>query len=132
MFRTMPPLIVALLAFAPVSRASEMPDYRVVAGWSHLPTGIELGPVSAVATDAKDRVYVAHRGPKPILVFDRDGTFLRSWGDEHLKTVHGLRIDPEGNVWTTDIGDHLVRKFDPDGKLLLTLGKKGQASNKVD
>ncbi len=86
----------------------------------------------AVATDSKDRVYVAHRGPKPILVFDRDGTFLRSWGDDHLKTAHGLRIDPEGNVWLTDVGNHLVMKFDPEGKLLLSLGRKGRAGDKPD
>ncbi len=114
------------------SPAKKFPDYRPVAGWSQLPPKVVLGPVSAVATDAKDRVYVAHRGPKPILVFERDGTFLRSWGDDHIKTVHGLRIDPDGNVWATDIGNHLVMKFDPEGKLLLSLGKKGEAGAKPD
>jgi DNA-binding beta-propeller fold protein YncE len=126
-----------LLAVAGVSRAADrpadaLPDYRPVAGWPQLPPDVKLGPVSAVATDAKDRVYVAHRGPMPVLVFDRDGTFLRSWGDDHLKTPHGLRVDPEGNVWLTDVGHHLVLKFDPDGKLLLSLGTKGRAGNKPD
>ena len=113
-------------------RAEKFPDYRPVAGWPQLPPKVELGPVSAVATDAKDRVYVAHRGPKPVLVFDRDGKFVRSWGDEHIKTAHGLRIDPEGNVWVTDIGSHLVMKFDAGGKLLLSLGQKGRAGDKDD
>src|SRR5262245_3419156 len=113
-------------------RPDQFPDYRPVAGWPQLPPKLELGPVSAVATDAEDRVYVAHRGPRPVLVFDRDGTFLRSWGDDHIKTAHGLRVDPEGNVWVTDIGDHLVMKFDPEGKLLLSLGKKGQAGDQPD
>lgn len=113
-------------------RAEKLPDYRPVAGWPRLPPKLTLGPVSAVATDARDRVYVAHRGPRPVLVFDRDGTFLRSWGDDHVKTAHGLRIDPAGNVWLTDIGNHLVMKFDPDGKLLLSLGTKGQAGNTAD
>ncbi|OWK38250.1 NHL repeat domain protein [Fimbriiglobus ruber] len=85
-----------------------------------------------MATDAKDRVYVAHRGPKPVLVFDRDGTFLRPWGDDHIRTAHGLRVDPAGNVWLTDIGSHLVMKFDPAGKLLLSLGRKGKAGDKPD
>ncbi|MBA4187071.1 MAG: hypothetical protein C0467_03550 [Planctomycetaceae bacterium] len=113
-------------------KAKGIPDYQVVAGWAQLPPKLELGPVSAVATDSKDRVFVAHRGPKPILVFDRDGKFLRSWGDDHLKMPHGLRIDPEGNVWVTDLTYHLVMKFDPEGKLLLSLGKKGEAGNKPD
>src|SRR3954452_8941551 len=108
------------------------PDYRPVAGWPELPPKFELGPVSAVATDSEDRVYVAHRGARPVLVFDRDGKFLRSWGDDHIKTAHGLRVDPDGNVWVTDIGDHLVMKFDPGGKLLLSLGKKGRPGDKPD
>lgn len=122
------------LAFAGVARADDrkLPDYRPVAGWPQLPPGLELGPVSAVATDAGDRVFVAHRGPKPILVFDRDGKFVRAWGDEHIKTAHGLRIDHHGHVWVTDVGNHLVMKFDPEGKLLLSLGQKGRAGDTPD
>lgn len=124
-------LALPLLAPALVSRADDgFPDYRPVAGWPQLPPAVELGPVSAVATDAKDRVYVAHRGRHPVLVFARDGTFLRSWGDDHIKTAHGLRVAPDGGVWVTDIGNHLVMKFDPDGKLLLALGEKGRAGDK--
>jgi len=114
------------------ARAKEIPDYQPVAGWPELPPKLELGAVSAVATDSKDRVYVAHRAAKPILVFDREGKFLRSWGDDHIKTPHGLRVDPDGNIWVTDIGNHLVMKFDPEGKLLLSLGKKGEASDLPD
>jgi DNA-binding beta-propeller fold protein YncE len=113
----------------PAEKPKRFPDYQPVAGWPQLPPRFEFAQVSAVATDAKDRVFIAHRGPKPVMVFDRDGKFIRSWGDEHLKTPHGLRIDPDGNVWLTDIGNHVVLKFDPEGKLLLSLGKKGQAGN---
>jgi DNA-binding beta-propeller fold protein YncE len=130
-------LAVAMLSAVAIGRADErhadkLPDYRPVAGWPTIPAEIKLGPVSAVATDVKDNVFIAHRGPKPILIFDRAGKFLRSWGDDHIKTAHGLRIDPEGNVWVTDIGNHLVMKFDPEGKLLLTLGQKGRAGDAPD
>lgn len=109
-----------------------IPDYRPVAGWPQLPPDVKLGRVSGVATDAADRVCVFHRGKQPILVFDRDGKFLRSWGDGVIDTAHGLRIDRDGNVWVTDIGHHLVMKFDPAGKLLLTLGQKGKPGDGPD
>ena len=124
--------LAALALIASAASADGLPDYRAVAGWLKLPADVKLGPVSAVAADAADRVYVAHRGPKPVLVFDRDGTFLRGWGHDAIKTPHGLRIDPAGNVWLTDIGNHLVMKFDPDGKLLLSLGTKGEAGADAD
>src|SRR5438067_10688052 len=96
--------LLALLSLASLVRADErpggkFPDYRPVAGWPKLPDGVQLGPVSAVATDSADRVFVFHRGKKPVLVFDRDGKFLRSWGDDRVKTAHGLRIDKGNNVW---------------------------------
>src|SRR5688572_11022434 len=123
-------LPVASLLAGPVR--SDVPDYRPVAAWPQLPDGLKLGAVSGVATDSADRVYVFHRGKKPILVFDREGKFLRSWGDDLIKSAHGLRIDRENNVWVTDIGRHLVMKFDSAGKLLLTLGKKDTAGDGRD
>ena len=106
--------------------AARIPEYRPLPGWPTLPGEIELGSVSAVATDSSDRVFVFHRGKRPVLVFDSDGKFLRSWGDGRIKTAHGLRIDHDNNVWVTDIGNHQVMKFDAEGKLLLSLGKKGE------
>jgi DNA-binding beta-propeller fold protein YncE len=109
-----------------------IPDYQPVRGWPKLPADLKLGAVSAVATDAADRVYVFHRGKHPILVFDRAGHYLRSWGDDQIQTAHGLRIDHAGHVWVTDIGNHLVMKFSAEGKLLLSLGKKGEAGATAD
>jgi DNA-binding beta-propeller fold protein YncE len=113
-------------------QASKFPDYQPVPGWPKLSAGVKFGPVSAVATDSADRVFVFHRGKQPIMVFERDGTFVRSWGDEYIKSAHGLRIDHENNVWLTDTGYHQVFKFDPQGKLLLTLGKKGEPGSGPD
>jgi DNA-binding beta-propeller fold protein YncE len=80
------------LAFAAVAARADAPpptlsDYRAVAGWPTVPADVTFGPVSAVATDAADRVYVAHRGPRPVLVFDRGGTFLRSWGQDPARAA---------------------------------------------
>jgi DNA-binding beta-propeller fold protein YncE len=133
------PLLALLLlaAIAASGRADDacrgrIPDYRPVPGWPRLPADVKLGPVSAVATDAADRVFVLHRGPRPVLVFDPDGSFQSSWGDDVLKTPHGLRIDGRSHVWITDIGNHQVLKFDAHGKLLLTLGQKGKPGNDAE
>ncbi|MBM3748264.1 MAG: 6-bladed beta-propeller [Acidobacteria bacterium] len=94
-----------------------------------MPAGWTFGRVSGVATDAAGRVYVAHRGvhADPILVFDSQGKYLRSWGKGIFGSPHAVRVDPEGNVWTTDTVTHQVIKFTPEGMPLLTLGVKGQA-----
>jgi DNA-binding beta-propeller fold protein YncE len=85
--------------------------------------------VAAVATDSRDRVFVFSRGDHPLMVFDRDGTFLSSWDDVTFVRPHGLTIGPDDAVYLTDDQDHTVRKFTPDGQLLLTLGTSGTPSD---
>jgi streptogramin lyase len=94
-----------------------------------MPEGWKFGRVSSVATDSAGNVYVFHRGKKadPLVVFDSKGKYLRSWGRGLFGNPHGLRIDKQDNVWVTDNGDHQVMKFTNTGRLLLTLGIKGQA-----
>ena len=87
-----------------------------------LPPGFGLAACSAVAVNKKGELYLFHRGPRPILCFDSDGKFLRAWGDELIKTAHGLRVDRDDNVWVTDVGSSRVYKFDSNGKPLLSLG----------
>jgi DNA-binding beta-propeller fold protein YncE len=93
-----------------------------------MPDGWKFGRVSSVAVDSAGEVYVFHRGKKanPIVVFDAKGKYLRSWGKDMFGNAHGMRVDRQGNVWVTDNGDHQVMKFTRDGKLLLTLGVKGE------
>ena len=110
----------------------DAPAYKPVAGWPKLPAGVKLGQVTGVAVDSADRVHVFHRGKNPVLVFEPDGTFVRSWGDGLVKTAHGLRIDRDDHVWLTDLGNHLVTKFDRQGKLLLTLGTKDKPGETPD
>jgi DNA-binding beta-propeller fold protein YncE len=100
--------------------------YRVLESWAQLPEGWEFKDVAAVACDRQDRVYVFNRGEHPMIVFDRDGRFLRSWGEGQYPRAHGLHIDAEDNLYLTDDGGHFVRKCTPEGKVLLELGVPGQ------
>jgi DNA-binding beta-propeller fold protein YncE len=102
-------------------------DPFVSDGFIKIPAEVDLGAMSAVAIDAQDRVYMLHRGTPPLLAFDAQGSYLRGWGEGLFKVPHGLRVDREGNVWTTDNGNHVLRKFTADGKLLATLGVEGKA-----
>jgi hypothetical protein len=55
--------------------------YRIIDNWAKLPDGWSFKEVAAVGVDAKDNVYAFNRGEHPVMVFDRDGNFLRSWGE---------------------------------------------------
>jgi len=97
--------------------------------WAKLPTGFGWIEVVGVATDSHDRVFVFSRGDHPVMIFDRHGNFLASWGEGLFRRPHGITIGPDNAVYCTDDHDHTVRKFTPDGKLLLTLGTSGKPSD---
>src|ERR1700752_901728 len=93
--------------------------YRGVENWANLPEGWEFKDAAAVACDRKDNVYVFNRGEHPMMVFDREGNFLRSWGEGLWPRAHGLHMGPDDTLYMTDDGAHCVRKCTPDGKVLL-------------
>jgi sugar lactone lactonase YvrE len=67
-------------------------------------------------------VYVYSRSTHPLVIFDRDGNFLDSWGEDVLKDAHGIFIDKDDNVWCTERETHCIRKFNNKGELVLTIG----------
>ena len=102
--------------------------YRVDVDWGRLPEAWAFGDVAAVGVDEKDNVFVFNRGAHPMVVFDRDGEFLRAWGEGVFKNPHGLHVGVDGFLYCTDDGDHTVRKCTPEGKVVLTLGVPGSAA----
>ena len=104
-------------------------QYSVVDNWAKRPRCWPFTDVPGVGIDSHDRVYVFTRSLHPVMVFDRDGAFLRSWGEGIFTRPHGVFIDGDDSIWCTDDLDHTVRKFDLNGNLLLTLGSPGVYSD---
>src|SRR6266436_4031641 len=100
--------------------------YRIVEDWAQLPDGWSFKEVAAVGVDSKDNVYAFSRGEHPIMVFDRDGNFLRSWGEGQYPRAHGVHMGPDDSIYLTDDGGHFVRKCSLDGKVLLEIGVPGK------
>ncbi len=93
--------------------------------WGELPEGWVYREATAVAVDSRDNVYVFNRGGHPVIVFDSEGKFLRSWGEDIFTTPHGITIGPDDSVYCVDTGDSTVRKLTTDGELIFTLGDPG-------
>ena len=100
--------------------------YEIVEDWAKLPEGWSFKEVAAVGVDKNDNVYCFNRGEHPVMVFDRDGKFLRSWGEGVYPRAHGVHMGPDDSIYLTDDGGHFVRKCALDGKVLLELGVPGK------
>jgi sugar lactone lactonase YvrE len=103
--------------------------YKVREDWARVPVDIEMKP-AAVTVDPHDRIYCFNRSTEhPVVVFDREGNYLFSWGAGRFRFPHAIRFDAQGYAWLTD-GHHMqFMKFTPDGELLQTIGLRGQRSD---
>ena len=102
--------------------------YELVKDWERLPAGWVLGQ-TAIVTDSQDRVYLFNRSDHPLIVLDREGKFLTSWGEEVLTDAHGMYIDSSDNIYLPVKNSHVVLKYTSQGNLLMTLGKWDQPSD---
>ena len=102
--------------------------YEQVEDWEKLPEGWVLGQ-TAIVTDSQDRVYLFNRSDHPLIVLDRDGKFLNSWGEGDLPDAHGMFIDADDNLYMPVKNSDVVLKYSPDGNLLMTMGDSDKPSD---
>ena len=114
--------------------------YRTARDWGELPPSMSKWPaVTAVEVARDGAIYVVERcvdnscegrNEPPILKYNAQGKLLKAWGEGMFNFPHGAALDPQGNLWVTDARGangkgHQAIKFDPDGKVLMMLGKAG-------
>jgi DNA-binding beta-propeller fold protein YncE len=103
--------------------------YELVPEWEQLPNGFRHLDVADVAVDASDNVFVLARSDARVIVYDREGKFRYSWGENVLTDrPHGITI-AAGLVYCADDRDHTVRIFTPEGEQKGLLGTSGVASD---
>ena len=133
-----------MLAAAPSALAAENPPDIPFDGdvnFIKMPNDMNLGEVSGVAVNAQGHVFVFHRGTTngpaygaaaaQLLEFDQNGNYVREIGKNLYawSFAHTVRIDPQQNIWVADKGSDMVVKFNPQGRPVMMLGRKPEASD---
>ncbi len=133
--------VLTLLALAPLPTSAQRPQQDLSDSDSlralvaqvplldielvELRPNVKLEGISAVQADPQGNIYVIHRptdeSADPVVVLDRNGQLLRSWGRGMFVGPHGIRLDAAGNVWTTDANTSKIYKFSPMGEKLLEI-----------
>lgn len=121
-------VLLQILSAPDPAQMEDAPDlgYRAVPHGLQIPPAIEMGAPSSVDWTSRNTLLVFNRGTHPLMEFNPDGSFVRAWGQGQYVRPHGMRIDSEGHIWTTDVNGHTVRKMNPEGEVLLTLGTHEQ------
>jgi len=104
---------------------------------------IVMGEVVGVATNSKGHIFVYTRdgllaytvgtsrqfgrgAAARLYEFDQEGNFIREIGKGTYAQAfaHTVRVDPQDNIWMVDEGSNMIVKFSPEGRVLMTLGRR--------
>lgn len=116
----------ALATRAKVQNVPEIP-YESVPNFFKLPPNLYLGEGIGIATNSKGHIFIYTRSQKTrLLEFDQNGNFVREIGEGIYGFVfaHAVRVDPQDNVWAVDEGSNMVIKFNPEGRVVMTMGRR--------
>jgi DNA-binding beta-propeller fold protein YncE len=141
-----------LFAGSVVAQQKEI-SFQSAGDFLQMPNDIHLGEVAGVATAPNGDLWVYNQGGGLNLTvgaarlhpsggarlfhFDKSGKFVGEFGGTNeerpygFRWAQGVRVDPEGNVWTIDRGSRTVIKFAPDGRILMILGRTPEAIGEV-
>jgi hypothetical protein len=108
-----------------------------------LPDNVVMGEAVGVATNSKGHIFVYTRdgllaytvgssrqfgrgAAARLYEFDEKGNFIREIGKGTYAQAfaHTVRVDPQDNIWMVDEGSNMIVKFSPEGRVLMTLGRK--------
>jgi len=116
--------------------------YRVIPNWPRL-GDIKPGAAIGIIPDGKGGTWLHHRSEPPILHIDAAGNVDRRFGSGMFVQAHGFCQDRDGNFWAGDSGPFAdnpstkgrgfqLFKFNPDGTVMLSLGKAGVSKAGTD
>ena len=129
--------LCALLALAatrgvaqilPPAKAVPELGYRVSPDFFQFPPSWVEGEAAGVAVNSKGHIFLFQRTKPMLSEFDESGRYIRSLGEGLFDHPHGLRIDSEDNIWTTDDTNSTVLKLSTAGKVLLVLGRRNNSA----
>jgi sugar lactone lactonase YvrE len=128
------PVSVFAQAKATATNVPEIP-YESVANFFKMPPNIYFGEGIGVATNSKGHVFVYTRsGDTRLFEFDQNGNYVREVGQGLYGFVfaHAVRVDRDDNVWVVDEGSNMVIKFNPQGRVVLTIGRRPEAVEELN
>jgi len=139
MRRSLTVLVAALLCATPAlsqskAKAENVPEipYDSVPNFLKLPNDLYLGEGIGVATNSKGHVFVYTRsGDTRLFEFDQNGNYVREIGQGlyGFEFAHAVRVDRDDNIWAVDEGSNMVIKFNPEGRVVLVIGRRPEMVN---
>ena len=114
------------------AKAQNVPQisYESAPNFLKMPPNLYLGEGIGIATNSKGHIFAYTRSQATRLFeFDQKGNFVREIGEGLYGFVfaHAVRVDPQDNIWAVDEGSNMIIKFNPEGSVVMLLGRRPEA-----
>ncbi|MEC7836063.1 MAG: NHL repeat-containing protein [Chloroflexota bacterium] len=92
---------------------------------------------AALLVDGDENLYVTDEANHKVVVMDKDGELIDSWGEQgsgsgQLNRPSGMCFDLEGNIVLSDAMNSRIQRFTRDGKLLQVFGEAGEGEGQLN
>ena len=128
------PFVLTVVFYPPLSAqtkatATNVPTipHQPVVDFFKNPPGIYTGENMGIATNSKGNIYIYHRANETRLFeYSPQGNFIREIGRNNygFAFAHSVRVDAQDNIWAVDEGTDMIIKFNPEGRVLMTIGRR--------
>src|SRR6187431_687389 len=101
--------------------------HESVPNFFKLPPGVYTGENMGIATNSRGHIFIFHRsGETRLYEYDEKGTFVKEIGRGNygFSFAHSVRVDAQDNIWAVDEGTDMLIKLSPEGKILMTIGRR--------
>ena len=92
---------------------------------------------AALLVDGDENLYVTDEANHKVVVMDKDGELIDSWGEQgsgsgQLNRPSGMCFDLEGNIVLSDAMNSRIQRFTRDGKVLQVFGEAGEGEGQLN
>ena len=125
--------LAVLMASSALAQTPDAPSipYESVPDFIKMPEGLYMGEALGVATNSQGEFFVYTRSGEAtrLFKFDSNGNFMREigYGVYGFVFAHAVRVDADDNIWVVDEGSDMVIKFSPEGRVMMTIGRRPEA-----
>jgi len=95
----------------------------------------QINFIQGITIDNSDNIYVIDTVGKQnssVLKLSPKGDLLAAWQNPDIGRPMDIDVDKEGNIYICNIAAYSIKKFNPQGMLVASIGSRGHGKGKLD
>ncbi len=95
----------------------------------------QINFIQGITIDKSDNIYVIDtvgRQSSSVLKLSPEGELLAAWQSPDIGRPMDIDVDKEGNIYVCNMTTYSIKKFNTEGTLVASIGKRGHGKGELD